>query len=1490
MAAIPIAAPANLTAVPNSAAVALTWSAATGAQTYNVKRSVIAGGPYTAVATGIIGTSYTDSSPINGTEYYYVVSAVDGAGESANSVEVTAIPGAVSSLANGGFETPTVSGYQYSPPGASWTFSAQSGFNAGGISANDSGYTATNSNAPQGLQVGLVQGTGSVSQAVSGLTVGIAYTVTFFAAERSNDNNGGQTWNVNMNGTTIASYAPGQSAVNYIPYSAPFTATAGSERLAFVGTNANGGDNTVFIDSVSVNIMGNPVMTNTASFSATVGSAVSFQLSASNNPTSYAASGLPAGLSVNTTTGLISGTSSAIGTFNATVSATNSIGTGSAPLSITINPVISAPVITSGTSANGSVGSAFNYQISASNSPATYAATDLYPPGLTINTSTGLISGTPNTPGTYTCTLSASNSGGTGSAILTLTIYAVPPPPNGVTGAPGYNQTTLAWSSVPNSTSYHVKRATFSGGPYTIVGTTSNTGFVDDSVTNGMTYYYVVTATNIAGESANSAAVSITPAAQAPAVPGILTAVAINDSVTLTWSLANYATSYNVKRATAGGGPYTTLASGLTTGNYTDTAVPASAAGITYYYAVSAMNPLGESANSSPAPVTVLSNPSVPTGVGLGSVGSTQAILSWNASTSTSSYNVLRSLSSGGPYTILATQIAGTGYTDSGLTPGSNYYYVVQAVNAQGNSGNSSEVELVDGLRDMTGFTPTTDLLTLAQSGILEIDDSTGTYANAVVRSSSITVNGGQGFSVGSTSNEPANFLAVGSSGGNTNDNFGALDLSSGAFFGKLTPNTASNELVTFASLTRNPGTELIFGHSSNFGLGVGSHTLSSATANSANVVFTSAPASLLIGGTGSAGTSTIKILPFAVVNSQLATYDTNSGLRPLTSAETTTTLASGASLTTNERISSKKTINAATTVNSVYLTSGGSITGSSTLAITSGALVADQSDTVSVGTLAFGAAEALLYVGDSHTLTVNSVITGSNSLTACLEDYGGTSARLVLGGANTFTGTTTLEGNNAALEVVLTNGLALQKSTLDYNNYGASLQFGSGSSNVTAATFGGLRGMQSLALTNSSTSGGAVALTVGGDGDSTSYGGILSGTGSLIKSGAGTLTLTGANTYTGVTTINAGTLSLNGSLGTGSAVTVSSGAALGGSGTVGGSVSVASGGVLTPGNASGATGTLTISNGLTLQGGSTINFDLGAPNASDQIVMGGSYSGPSSGTVSIHFNTLAGFGVGTYNLIVGATGIDSGSFAAGSLPSGYNYALFASNGALTLQVSVPLPPSMLTAVAGDGQVVLNWTASNGASSYILSRSTVSGGPYSAIVTGISATTYADSGLTDGTTYYYVVQGVNLGGPGSKSSQASATPLSSYQQWLVANNLPLSTPSTATPDNDGVAVLLKYATGLRVGTPAVNPVTLGETGTSVTLLFNRLSPATVSYIVESSADLMAWTTVTSLASSATAWSNPSLVSETGTGSLRQVTVTQPASPPCLFLRLRVSSP
>ncbi len=82
------------------------------------------------------------------------------------------------------------------------------------------------------------------------------------------------------------------------------------------------------------------------------------------------------------------------------------------------------------------------------------------------------------------------------------------------------SKSALTWTASSGATSYHVKRATTSGGPYTQVGAPTSTSFTNTGLTNGTTYFYVVSALNATGESANSSQASATPVA-APATADV---------------------------------------------------------------------------------------------------------------------------------------------------------------------------------------------------------------------------------------------------------------------------------------------------------------------------------------------------------------------------------------------------------------------------------------------------------------------------------------------------------------------------------------------------------------------------------------------------------------------------------------------------------------------------------------------------------------------------------------------------------------------------------------------------------------------------------------------------------------------------------------------------------------------------------------------------------------------------------------------------------
>ncbi len=196
--------------------------------------------------------------------------------------------------------------------------------------------------------------------------------------------------------------------------------TAGIFTVPFSATNAGGTTSAVLTITVAA-APAVPVVSSATAATGRVGSSFSYYVSASNSPSSYAASNLPAGLSISTSSGAISGTPTVAGTFAVPISATNAGSTGSATLTLTIGATGPAPIISAAATAPGNTGTPFIFSLSASNSPTSYTASDL-PPGLSVNTATGALSGTPTTVGVYSVPFSATNAGGTASATLTVTI------------------------------------------------------------------------------------------------------------------------------------------------------------------------------------------------------------------------------------------------------------------------------------------------------------------------------------------------------------------------------------------------------------------------------------------------------------------------------------------------------------------------------------------------------------------------------------------------------------------------------------------------------------------------------------------------------------------------------------------------------------------------------------------------------------------------------------------------------------------------------------------------------------------------------------------------------------------------------------------------------------------------------------------------------------------------------------------------------------
>ncbi len=162
----------------------------------------------------------------------------------------------------------------------------------------------------------------------------------------------------------------------------------------------------------------------------------------------------------------------------------------------------------------------------------------------------------------------------------------------------------LSWSASSGATSYKVKRALVTGGPYTTIASPSSTSYTDSGLTNGTTYYYVVSAVNSGGESANSSQLSATP--QPPAAPAAPTNLNASSGprkggVTLKWTQSTtpgVTKNYIYRRTSAGSYSSTPTVKINAATSYVDSKL---SSGSNYCYRVTAVSSGGESPPSSEA-------------------------------------------------------------------------------------------------------------------------------------------------------------------------------------------------------------------------------------------------------------------------------------------------------------------------------------------------------------------------------------------------------------------------------------------------------------------------------------------------------------------------------------------------------------------------------------------------------------------------------------------------------------------------------------------------------------------------------------------------------------------------------------------------------------------------------------------------------------------------------------------------------------------------
>ncbi len=146
-----------------------------------------------------------------------------------------------------GFEAPATA------KEGTWTYGK-----GAGVITSDGLQMSKNSPNPEGKQAAFLTGEAMITQTFAGFIPGAEYKLTFAAAERKEAKEKGQTWEVKIGDKVAASYAPPASATDYQEYTATFTATEAKEALSFVGTDKNGGGNTILLDNVRIEQTANP--------------------------------------------------------------------------------------------------------------------------------------------------------------------------------------------------------------------------------------------------------------------------------------------------------------------------------------------------------------------------------------------------------------------------------------------------------------------------------------------------------------------------------------------------------------------------------------------------------------------------------------------------------------------------------------------------------------------------------------------------------------------------------------------------------------------------------------------------------------------------------------------------------------------------------------------------------------------------------------------------------------------------------------------------------------------------------------------------------------------------------------------------------------------------------------------------------------------------------------------------------------------------------
>ena len=920
--------------------------------------------------------------------------------------------------------------------------------------------------------------------------------------------------------------------------------------------------------------------------------------------------------------------------------ATNTNGDSWAPDSLTFTTPTAAPTGLAFSSANGSITLQWNAVSGASGYTVKRATTSGGPYTTLLSNITGttFIDPSATTGGTWHYVVSASNASGESANSAELSIPTLTAPAN-LTATSGNASVALAWTASAGATSYTVKRATTSGGPYTVQGSTAATTF-NDPATNGTAYFYIVTATAAGGgfESPPSNEKSATPLASLAAPTG-LAAVPATTSAILTWNTVANAQSYTLKRSTTSGGPYTDFViAGLLSPSFTHTGLTN---GTPYYYIVVAINGSITSANSAEATVIPAATPTTFTTASAG----TWSTATWTPTNPIAAFATTIVLNNSGSITsnqnlgsFLFNKLQLTGQAVA--LSGDRLYLSGSAPAITGTNNVAHSIANPLTLDSTTTVTVPSNTLTLTGNldgtgALLKNGAGTLSLAGLSSYSGNTTLDGG---TLRHTTDNPSlKTLILGATAGSTS--VSALDLTNAS--ATSTGLVLQNNNSTANTLTIGAGETLTIAGSvfaGTYNSSTTSSTLLTATgAGTLHVSDESGQFSVGSSNSGSGVTTTVNLAALQNFNLQ---YPSDGGVLTLGNGSSGNTKPATLTLAANNLIEldaiqiGNNQVSSAT--QTLKLGSGSNILHVDSISI--GTTTSPSGGGRGIGALVFNTPTGTLTLRDpSGTAGTNLFIadTGGNGNGFGSFDVTGHAADIKLASlrmgasSNTTARTDTFAFNQGTLDIVsLDVGLA-QNSTntraSQINLGGGTVTLGNGDSenpglislatnatgilNLTGGTVSAYQNITESTGTGSATltlNGGSLDLLGNSIVDLTTLN-LQSGTlknvaqinggAAITKSGSGTLVLDGTNTFTSPITISAGKLILSGSLA--SDITTTTGTlAPQGAPATSGSLSTSSNGRLEirPGD------TLTVGGSITLAG----NLDVIAP---PDLTIGTSYT-----------------------------------------------------------------------------------------------------------------------------------------------------------------------------------------------------------------------------------------------------------------------------------------